>query len=113
METWKQFARAIDSSLSKINGRGLPAGYDLENDPNEWDFFDIYVAGFVWAHTKFPDGKKSRIAQRGKLYDGMALTLIDRVFECGGDSYSLFNMNSKAVTDAFLWEAAYAWGGDI
>jgi len=111
VETWKQFARAIDSSLSKINGRGLPAGYDLENDPNEWDFFDIYVAGFVWANTKFPDGKKSRIAQRGKLYDGTALTLIDRVFECGGDSYSLFNMNSKAVKDAFLWEAAYAWGG--
>jgi hypothetical protein len=111
VETWKQFARAIDSSLSKINGRGLPEGYTLESDPNEWDFFDLYVAGFVWAHTKFSDGKKSRIAQRGKLYDGTALTLIDRVFECGGDSYSLFNMNSKAALDAFIWEAAYAWGG--
>ena len=111
VETWKKFAHAIDSSLSNINGRGLPEDYTLESDPNEWDFFDIYVAGYVWAHTKFSDGTKSRIAQRGKLYDGTALTLIDRVFECGGDSYSLFNMNSKAVLDAFLWEAAYAWGG--
>ena len=111
VDTWKSFTRAIDSSLEKINGRGLPKGYALESDPNEWDFFDLYVAGFVWAHTKFPDGIKSRIAQRGKLYDGTALTLIDRVFECGGDLNSLFNMNDKAVLDAFIWEAAYAWGG--
>lgn len=111
VEAWKQFSRTIDSSLAKINGHGLPAGYNLESDPNEWDLFDLFVAGFVWSHTKFSDGKKSRIAQRGKLYDGTALTLIDRVFECGGDSYSLFNMDGKSVLDAFLWEAAYTWGG--
>ena len=111
LDNWKKYAPAIDSLLSKVNGRGLPARYVLKTDPEQWDFFDVFVAGYAWSRGEFLGVKKPRIAHRGKLYDGAALRLVDRVHECGGDSYSLFNMNGKAVLDSYLWEAVYAWGG--
>jgi ABC-type glycerol-3-phosphate transport system substrate-binding protein len=105
---WRTLKDAIDFDMKKINGYGLPATYSLDEDPNKWDFFDVYVVGWIWANTSY-DGKIiPRIGHRGKKYSGTSLRIIDRVFQGGGDSTQALTMNGDAVTDAFMWEAVYA-----
>ena len=105
---WSSFKDAIDADMKKINGYGLPSTYVLKDDPNKWDFFDVYVVGWIWAHTPYEGKTMPRIGHRGKRYSGTSLRIIDRVFQCNGDSTQVLSMNGDAVTDAFMWEAAYA-----
>jgi hypothetical protein len=105
---FKNCRDAIDADLKKINRYGLPSTYVLEDDPNKWSFFDVYVVGWIWAHTPYDDRIEPRIGHRGKRYSGTSQRIIDRVFQCGGDSSQVLSMNGDAVTDAFMWEAVYA-----
>ena len=105
---WRTYKDAINEDMKKINGYGLPATYVLEDDPNKWDFFDVYVVGWIWAHTPYDGKTVPRIGHRGKRYSGTSLRIIDRVFQCAGDSTQVLTMNGDAVTDAFMWEAVYA-----
>ncbi len=108
LSRWRLHQTAIDSALALVNGDGLPAEYLLEEDPAQWDYFDIFVLGWVWAHTPYQDAMHGRIAHRGKMYSGTALRLIDRTFQCNGDSSAVMSMNDDAVTEAFYWEAVYS-----
>ncbi|MBD3344991.1 MAG: extracellular solute-binding protein [Chitinivibrionales bacterium] len=111
LAVWRDHKDSIDAALKKINGYGLPAAYHFENDPNKWDFFDIFTCGWVWAHTSYGGKKMPRIAHRGKLYSGTSLRIVDRIFQCGGDSTAVLTMKGDAVADAVHWEAVYAAGG--
>lgn len=96
---------SVNDLMETVNGEGLPKGYTLEKDPGVWNFFDLFVAGVIWrARSKNREG---RIGHRAKRYSGTALRIIDRVYQCGGDSAQLLTMNGDAVTDAFMWEAVY------
>ena len=110
LDVWKtgeSLRDSVNSLVGKVNGTGLPRGYALEADPAEWDFFDVLVIGMVW---KSMSGSKmaGRIGHRAKHYSGTALRIIDRVYQCGGDSLTMLAMNGDAVIDAFTWEAVYA-----
>ena len=105
---WRADRDSISADLRKINGVGLPATYLLEDDPNAWDFFDIYAVGWIWAHTPYDEKIHGRIAHRGKRYSGTSQRIIDRIFQCGGDTSQVLNIRGPAVTDAMTWEAAYA-----
>ena len=109
--SWRKYKDSIDQDLKHFNGFGLPADYLLEEDPNEWDYYDIYVAGWIWGHTTY-DGKTGpRVAHRGKRYSGTSLRIIDRVFQLNGDSSSVLHMKGNSVVDAIHWEALYASSG--
>jgi ABC-type glycerol-3-phosphate transport system substrate-binding protein len=108
LATWRDYRDSISIDLRKINGFGLPATYLLEDDPNAWDFFDIYALGWIWAHTPYNGKIHGRIAHRGKRYSGTSQRIIDRIFQCGGDTSQVLTMRGPAVTDAMSWEAAYA-----
>jgi len=111
VEQFANYRAQIDSTLSLHNREGLPATYHLEQDPNKWDYFDIYVVGWIWGHQSY-DGKKiGRVAHRGKMYSGTSLRVVDRIFQCGGDSTQILCMRGDAVTDALLWESVYARDG--
>jgi hypothetical protein len=105
---WHTYRDSISAELRKINGFGLPATYILESDPNAWDFYDVYVVGWIWAHTAYDGKLKGRIAHRGKRYSGTAQRIIDRIFECKGDASQVLSMRGAAVVDALMWEAVYA-----
>lgn len=47
---WQEDRPAIEAALKEANGVGLPAHYQLEKSPDEWDTFDLFVAGWHWAH---------------------------------------------------------------
>jgi ABC-type glycerol-3-phosphate transport system substrate-binding protein len=108
---WRKHREAINEALKKYNGYGLPATYLMEEDPNEWDYFDVFAAGWIWAHTPYGGRTAPRVAHRGKRYSGTALRVIDRVYQCGGDSAAVLSMTGDAVVDAFHWEAVYAAEG--
>jgi spermidine/putrescine-binding protein len=107
LQRWRYHQKSLDSALALINGGGLPATYRLEEDPGTWDYFDILMLGWVWARTPYNDTLMPRIAHRGKHYSGTAQRLIDRVFQCNGDTAAVMTMETDAVVDAFYWEAVY------
>jgi hypothetical protein len=108
LAVWRTYRDSINADIKTINGYGLPATYILEGDPNLWNFFDVYVVGWIWAHTPYGQATHGRIAHRGKRYSGTSQRIIDRVFQCKGDASQVLTMKGDAVVDAFIWEAAYA-----
>jgi len=106
---WQKYRDTIQTVLRAVNGYGLPRNYNLESDPALWDFFDVFVAGFVWSSLSYDTKKTGRVAHRGKRYSGTALRVIDRVYQCGGDSTAMLRMYGDAVVDAFAWEAVYTF----
>lgn len=105
--SWRTWKDSIDEVLRKYNGFGLPSTYLLEEDPNQWDYFDVFVAGWIWGHTKYNGKMQARIGHRGKKYSGTSQRIIDRIFQLGGDSAAVMGMKGEAVVDALYWEALY------
>ncbi|MFH0920057.1 MAG: extracellular solute-binding protein [Fibrobacterota bacterium] len=110
---WKKFEKDLNKVLKEQNGYGLPKGYALEAETNQWDAYDIFVMGWYWAHTKYFDNNvlMPRIAHRGDKYEGTALGLVDGVLQFGASSDDILKMNSEAAIDMFTWEAAYIKNG--
>jgi ABC-type glycerol-3-phosphate transport system substrate-binding protein len=94
----------ISTELKQRNGYGLPKDYVFENDPAEWDFYDIYVAGSIWANEEYNGVKVGRIAHRGARYGGTALTLVDRALQIGADQKDILTLNGDKTTEMYLWE---------
>lgn len=111
VSVWRKHRKEIHTKLQTYNGRGLPATYILEEDPNEWDYFDVFVVGWIWAHTSYGGKIGPKVAHRGRRYSGTWHRIIDRVFQCNGDSAAAVSMQGDAVIDAFHWEAVYAAAG--
>jgi ABC-type glycerol-3-phosphate transport system substrate-binding protein len=97
----------ITQALKEHNGYGLPANYTLEADPNEWDYFDIFVAGYYWSQTPYQDIKMPRVAHRAKKYEGTALGLVDCGYQLNASRSDILKMNTDPVVDVFEWEAVY------
>jgi hypothetical protein len=108
---WRKYKGEMDAEMKRYNGYGLPSNYLLEDDPNEWDYFDFFVTGWIWSHTQYNGKAFGRIGLRGKRYSGTWLGIVDRIFQLGGDSAAVVTMTGDAVTDAFHWEAVYAASG--
>ncbi|MFW5775332.1 MAG: extracellular solute-binding protein [Chitinivibrionales bacterium] len=108
---WREHRTAIHEALQPLNGYGLPATYILEQDPGEWDYFDVFAVGWLWANADGGADGAGRVAHRGKRYTATAQRIIDRVYQCGGDSAAVVSLQGEAVSDAFYWEAMYAYAG--
>ena len=81
LDGWQRDRAEIDAMLREANGYGLPAGYDLEQEPREWDFYDIAVLAYFWANHPYQGLTIPRVAHRGKRYHGTVNELITRVFQ--------------------------------
>lgn len=108
---WRKYADQIDSTLQHYNSYGLPSTYILEDDPEKWDYYDIFVVGWIWAHSLYNGELRPRVGLRGRRYSGTALTIIDRICQLNGDSTAIMSLKGDAVYDAMHWEAVYAAAG--
>ena len=108
---WRKYEEELNRVLKQYNGYGLPANYTLEADPGEWDYYDFFVAGWIWAHQSYDGTTEGRIGLRGKRYSGTWLGIVDRIFQCNGDSAAVVTMDGDPVVDAMQWEAVYASSG--
>ncbi len=106
---WKKYEKDLNKELKKQNGYGLPKDYALESDPELWDFYDVLVAGYYWAHTKYFNTNvfMPRVAHRGDRYEGTALGLVDQAIQFGATSDDIMKMNTDPIVDMFEWEAVY------
>lgn len=105
---WPGYKDQINNFIKAFNGYGLPSGYILEENPDEWDYFDIAVVGWIWAHSEYNGKMLPRVGHRGKKYSGTSLRIIDRIFQLNGDSSNVLTCSGDAVIDALYWEAFYA-----
>jgi hypothetical protein len=101
----------IAAELKQLNGYGLPAGYALESDPAQWDYYDVYVVGSVWANEVYNDVKMGRVAHRGADYSSTALDLVDKALQLGATRDEILDISSDKVAEMMLWEAVLARKG--
>lgn len=127
LDNWEKDRAKIDAMFKEVNRYGLPAGYQLEEDPEEWDFYDLLVLSFFWANNPYHGITMPRVAHRGKRYAGTVNELMTRIFQLGGEKEDILSMDTDPVKDLFLWESFFiknnlyhsgmweqAWsGGDI
>jgi len=113
VDNWKQYEKALNALLKPQNGYGLPKGYELESDPEQWDSYDLFVMGYYWAHTKYFNTNvfMPRIAHRADRYQGTALGFMDNAIQFGASSDDLLKMDAAPIVDMLTWEAAFVKNG--
>jgi hypothetical protein len=62
---WQKDRPAIEKALKEANGVGLPKSYALEKSPDDWDTFDLFVAGWYWAHHPAPWAEAAALYRHG------------------------------------------------
>jgi ABC-type glycerol-3-phosphate transport system substrate-binding protein len=101
-----KYKTEIQKVLKKENGYGLPKDYALEADPNQWDIYDLYVAGYIWAHETYNGVKMPRIAHRGERYEGTALDIVDRALQLGASHKDVLTFGDT-MSATLLWENVF------
>jgi hypothetical protein len=113
---WEQDKPAIEAALKEANGYGLPRGYTLEKSPNQWDDYDVFVAGWHWAHhpahwaatraagTELA-GIAPRVARRSGKSSEAVNDLVTSFYRHGLHTREVGKPDAPAVLDALQWEA--------
>lgn len=101
----------LQAELKKQNGFGLPSGYVLEKDPSQWDFYDLYVVGSIWANEEYNGVKMGRVAHRGARYGGTSLFLVDRALQLGASKDDVLKLTEDKVVETFVWERIFVRNG--
>lgn len=107
LNNWEKDRKRIDSILKQVNNYGLPKGYQLESDPQHWDYYDLAVLSYFWATHPYQGLTLPRMAHRGKRYAGTVNELITRVYQLGGDKEDVLSMTTDPVIDCLQWESFF------
>ncbi|MCG0238804.1 MAG: extracellular solute-binding protein [Firmicutes bacterium] len=105
VQNWRKFEAELNEAVKKHNGFGLPKGFEVEADPNQWDWYDLLAVGYYWANTEYNGVKTGRIAHRTRKYEGTTTEIFTKVLQAGGQPEDMLNGDTDAVVDAFAWEA--------
>ena len=108
---FEKHRKRINDELKKENGYGLPAGYALESDPAQWDFYDLYVVGSIWANESYNGVKMPRIAHRGARYFGTALDLVDKSIQLGASKDDILRLTADKTVETYVWERVFVRDG--
>jgi hypothetical protein len=115
---WEQDRVAIDAALKEANGFGLPRGYQLKKSPTQWDDYDVFVAGYYWAHHPAPwaatqaNGDEltkpaPRLAWRTGASDEATRDLFASFWRHGLREKDLGKVDHPAVLDSLQWTALF------
>jgi hypothetical protein len=110
---WEKDRPAIEAALREANGFGLPRSYDLEKTPDGWDSFDLFVAGWYWAHHPAPwagpgdTAPAPRLAWRIGLNDAALDDLIGAFYRHGFKDEDVGKLDTAAIVDALQWRALF------
>jgi hypothetical protein len=109
---WSLLRPQIDAALAKVNGRGLPAHYDLNLSPDEWDAYDIFVMAFYWSHRRYDNqAPQPRVAHRtGDTIDGQ-IDIAAGLYGAGVNDSTLGTFDSRSARDYFEWEVLFRGQG--
>ena len=110
---WEKDRPAIQEALKEANGVGLPRGYDLSKTPDGWDWFDLFVAGWYWAHHPAPwadsPGPAPRIALRTGLNEDALNDMFGTFFSHGlkEEDVGIGKLDAPPVLDTLQWRALF------
>jgi hypothetical protein len=115
---WEADRPAIEAALKEANGFGLPKDYELEKSPNHWDDYDVFVAGWYWAHHPAPwaesrangtdlTGIAPRLARRTGAGAESINDLVTSFYRHGLRNDQLGKIDALPVLDALQWEALF------
>ena len=105
---WSVLRPQIEAALKKINGRGLPAGYELNLSPEDWDSYDLFVMAYFWANRSYSGlPPQPRVAHRtGDNLDGQQ-DIAASIYGFGATDATFGRFDSTPVLDYFQWEALF------
>ncbi len=105
---WSALRPQIDAALKRVNGRGLPAGYELELTPSAWDSYDLFVMAYYWAHRSYGgQPARPRVAHRtGDSIDAQR-DILGGIYGHGATDATAAAFDSQPARDYFEWEALY------
>lgn len=112
---WSEDRARIDAAVKAVNGAGLPKGYALERSPDNWDSFDLFVAGWYWAHHPARwagasgEGPAPRMALRTGESDDALRDLLASFYAQGARDAEISQgkLDTPAVVDAVQWQALW------
>jgi hypothetical protein len=111
---WEKDRAAIDAALREANGVGLPRNYQLEKTPSSWDTFDLFVAGWYWAHhpalwsgTGEEGERLPRLGLRTGLNEDALDDLFGRLYAHGFKEEELEQFDAQSVVDTLQWDALF------
>lgn len=113
VQYWELHKPEINKALARYNGKGLPRNYELEKDPSQWDFFDLFVAGYYWSVKEVRGERRGRMALGSVLSPRTPRGLIDKCFQAGANSDAVLRMSDEGVADAFQWQSVLIREGVI
>ncbi|HKP97224.1 MAG TPA: extracellular solute-binding protein [Fibrobacteria bacterium] len=105
VQYWDLRKDEINRALAKHNGKGLPRNYALEKDPAQWDYFDLFVAGYYWSTKEVQGQKRGRMALGPVGSPATPQGLMDKCFQAGAGTEALLGMSGDAVVDMFQWQS--------
>ena len=111
VQYWELRRDDINRALARHNGRGLPRGYVLEKDPSQWDWFDLFVAGWYWNSKEIQGQRRGRMALGPLGSPDAPQGLMDACFLSGAGADRLLGMGDAGVADMFQWQAVLAREG--
>jgi serine/threonine protein kinase len=107
IDNWTTIKKSLEQELTKLTGHGLPKNYTLEENPEEWDRYDLLVTSYYWARTEQDDGGTfGRVAHR--TYPGWSTVFSFMSRLAPGDNRDRLELDtSDAILDMFKWLALY------
>ncbi len=103
---WSEERGVIDAALQKENGLGLPTAYRLEDDPGDWDTYDIAVMAAYWAVRPYEGLTVPRVAHAA-VGAAAGQDLASRAYSHGAHSEELLELDGTALRDALAWESVF------
>lgn len=103
---WSVLRPQINAALRAVNGRGLPANFELGLTPDTWTSYDLFVMGYYWAHRSYGgQPARPRIAHRtGDEIDGQR-DIVAAIYRLGATDATIDHYDARAALDFFQWEA--------
>jgi serine/threonine protein kinase/ABC-type glycerol-3-phosphate transport system substrate-binding protein len=103
-EKWTADRERLEDQLARLVGHGLPRGYRLEENPSEWDLYDVLVAGYYWARAPERTRTEPRLMNRSYAYVGTFNHLYDELSSLTTEPKPELEL-SESMIDLFEWEA--------
>ena len=98
---------SVEAWLRGANGIGLPANYRLEDDPSQWDSYDLLMVAAYWASSPFVDGTAPRMAHVVAPPSALGFDLAARAFSMGAQGDAVLALDGFGVRDALAWESLF------
>ncbi|MFQ5605673.1 MAG: extracellular solute-binding protein [bacterium] len=118
VQNWQSQKPLVDAAFYAITGHSLPADYRLEDNPELWDYFDMFTVNWYWTHQSDEGYGTPKFASPCFKDEKMVTYLMNRALSHGASLEQVFNLPYKtdvfppaAIAEMYYWEAIFRRAG--